>query len=76
MRMGTKKAVNLTIDSELLDQAKKLGVNLSRELEGRLEQLTRAERWARWQEENREAIECHNSRIARHGLFSDGHRRF
>jgi antitoxin CcdA len=76
MRMGTKKAVNLTIDSDLLDQARKLGVNLSRELEARLEQLTKAERSAQWQQENREAIEAYNRRVEQRGLFSDRHRRF
>ena len=76
MRMGTKKAVNLSIDSELLDHARRLGVNLSRELEMRLEQLTKTDRWTRWQQENREAMEDHNRRIRNHGLWSDGLRRF
>ena len=76
MRMGAKKAVNLTIDSDLLAQAREFGINLSGELETRLEQILKAERWARWQEENRAAIEAYNRRIARRGLFSDGHRRF
>ena len=76
MRMGAKKAVNLTIDSELLAQARELGVNLSGELETRLEQILKAERWARWQEENREAIENNNKRIREEGLWSDGLRLF
>ena len=76
MRMGAKKAVNLTIDSELLAQARELGVNLSGELETRLEQILKAERWARWQKENREAIENNNKRIREEGLWSDGLRLF
>ena len=71
-----KKAVNLSIDAELLYQAREIGLNLSQELEARLKQRTKAERWARWQEDNREAIDAYNRRVARRGLFSDGHRRF
>jgi antitoxin CcdA len=71
-----KKAVNLSINSELLAQAREFGVNLSGELEARLEQVLKAKRWARWQEENREAIENHNRRIREHGLWSDGLRQF
>ena len=71
-----KKAVNLSIDAELLYQAREIGLNLSQELEARLKQRTKAERWARWQEDNREAIEDHNRRIEREGLWSDGLRRF
>ena len=71
-----KKAVNLSIDAELLHQAREIGLNLSQELEARLKQRTKAERWARWQEDNREAIEDHNRRIEREGLWSDGLRRF
>ena len=71
-----KKAVNLSVDVELLKQAREMGLNLSQELEARLEQRTKAERWARWQEENRVATDDHNRRIEREGMWSDGLRRF
>jgi antitoxin CcdA len=71
-----KRAVNLSIDAELLQEARAAGLNLSRELEARLKQRTKAERWTRWQAENRAAIEDHNRRIEREGLWSDGLRRF
>jgi antitoxin CcdA len=71
-----KKAVNLSIDAGLLEQARAMGLNLSRELEARLQQRTQGQRWARWQEENRAAIEDHNRRIGREGLWSDGLRQF
>jgi antitoxin CcdA len=70
-----KKAVNLSINSDLLRQARELGVNLSRTLEGQLEQLVRAERARRWQEDNREAIEAYNRFIEEHGIFNDIRRR-
>jgi antitoxin CcdA len=71
-----KKAVNLSVDAEILDHARKMGLNLSHEFERCLKERTKAERWAKWQEENQEAIDAYNRRIERRGLFSDGHRRF
>jgi antitoxin CcdA len=71
-----RKAVNLSINSDLLRQARELGVNLSKTLEGQLEQLIRAERARRWQEENREAIEEYNRWVEEHGVFSDRLRQF
>lgn len=70
-RSAAKKAVNLTIDSELLQQARELKVNLSRALEERLAQILREERARRWQEDNREAIEGYNRFVDEHGLFDD-----
>ena len=70
-RSAPKKPVNLSIDSELLQQARELKVNLSRALEERLAQILREERAHRWQEENREAIEAYNRFIDKHGLFND-----
>lgn len=71
-----KKAVNLSINSDLLSRARKLGLNLSSELEGRLDEaVRRAEREA-WLAENEDALNDHNRRVAEHGLFSDGKRRF
>ncbi len=55
-----RKTVNLSINSDLLRQARELGINLSKTLESQLEQILRQERARRWQEENREAIEAHN----------------
>jgi len=36
-----------------------------------LKPLSKAEREHRWLEENREAIEAYNRRVAQHGLLSD-----
>jgi antitoxin CcdA len=66
-----KKPVNLSINSDLLRQARELKVNLSKTLETHLEQLIRAERARRWQEENREAIEAHNRFVEKYGIFND-----
>ena len=71
-----KRATNLTIDVELLDEAKALGVNLSRVLEEGLRERVAEAKRARWLEENAEAIAEHNERVAKHGVFSDRLRRF
>jgi antitoxin CcdA len=71
-----KKAANLSINSDLLRQAKALGMNLSMALEQKLEQMVRDEKEKRWKEENREAIEAYNNRIEEKGVFSDGKRAF
>jgi len=71
-----KKAVNLSVNSDLLEKARALDVNLSGELEARLAEVVRKAEQQRWLEENREAIEAHNNRIAKHGIWSAGKRRF
>lgn len=70
-RSSPKKPVNLSIDSDLLQQARELKVNLSKALEERLAVIVREERARRWQEENREAIEAYNRFVDKHGLFDD-----
>jgi antitoxin CcdA len=66
-----KRAVNLSINSDLLRQARELKINLSQMLETQLEQMIRQERARRWQEDNREAIEAHNRFVEKYGLFND-----
>ena len=70
-RSAPKKPVNVSIDSDLLQQARELKVNLSKALEGRLAEIVREERARRWQEDNREAIEAYNRFVDKHGLFDD-----
>ena len=71
-----KRPTNLTIDAELLDEAKALGVNLSSVLEQGLRERVAKARRERWLEENADAIAEHNERVAGRGVFSDRLRRF
>jgi antitoxin CcdA len=71
-----KKPTNLSINSDLLQQAKEHHINLSQALELRLAEILRDEKRRKWQEENREAIEEYNRRIEARGVFSDGLRQF
>ncbi|CAN5317428.1 hypothetical protein BH10PSE19_BH10PSE19_10330 [soil metagenome] len=66
-----KKATNLSINSDLLQQAKELHVNLSKIFEQSLAIVVREKRQKAWLEENREAIESYNRRIEQYGSFAD-----
>ncbi len=74
--MRMKRPANLTIDVRLLEEAKALGVNLSRLLEESLRERVAQARQALWLEENADAIDQHNERVAKKGVFSDRLRRF
>jgi antitoxin CcdA len=71
-----KKPTNLSINSDLLQQAKEHHINLSQALELRLAEILREEKRRQWQEENQDAIEEYNRRIETQGVFSDGLRQF
>ena len=65
----SRKAVNLTVDAGLVEAAKSMGMNLSQIFESTLKQAVSEERKRRWVEENREAIDEHNERVAREGTL-------
>ena len=68
--------VHVYINTDLLQQARALNINLSRTLVDRLEELIRTEKRKRWLADNREAIEAYNKHIADYGVFSEGVRTF
>jgi antitoxin CcdA len=70
-RSPKKRAVNLFVDSDLLDEARRMRINMSDTLEQRLRTIVRGELEKRWLEENRAAIEAYNRDVAEHGLLSD-----
>ncbi len=70
-RQVRKRAVNLFVDTDLLEDARRLRINLSDTLERRLRTIVRAEREKEWLAQNRAAIEAYNRRVAEHGLLSD-----
>lgn len=71
-----KKPANLSINSDLLQQAKEHHINLSQALELRLAELLREEKRREWQDENKEAVEEYNRRVETQGVFSGGLRKF
>lgn len=71
-----RKPVNVTVNQELLASARKYKLNLSKILEESLITELR-KRWQDdWLNENKAAISSYNKRIGKHGVFSDGIRRF
>jgi antitoxin CcdA len=71
-----KKAANVSINSDLLREAKTLKINLSATLEHQLVHLIRQKRRAQWIKENRPALDDYNAFVEAHGVFSDGLRQF
>ncbi len=63
-----RKSANLSIDSNLLADAKALEINVSRAAEAGIEQMVRAEKERLWLIENRKALESSNDYVRKHGL--------
>ncbi len=71
-----KRSVNLSVNSALIQEAKSLDINLSREFESHLETLVKQRRQEKWLAENHAALDAYNDHIERDGVFSDGLRGF
>ncbi len=71
-----KKPTNLTINADLLREAKALDINLSQVFEAHLAELVKTKKQDKWLTENREAINAYNQFVDEHGVFSDGWRSF
>lgn len=75
-REATRKPTRLRVNSDLLEKARELGVDLAALLEDALALEVRRRQREAWLEENREAIESYNELVARDGVFSAGLRSF
>ncbi|WP_256752716.1 type II toxin-antitoxin system CcdA family antitoxin [Mesorhizobium sp. Mes31] len=71
-----RRSVNTSIDSQLIEDAKALGINISRAAEAGIAKAIAAEKTRRWQEENKEAIKSSNAYVKRNGLPLAKHRLF
>ena len=80
MRGTVSKAVrqpaNLSIDSNLLRDAKALDVNISRAAEAGIAEAVSAERARLWKLENRHKLEAWNEYVERNGLPLAKYRQF
>jgi antitoxin CcdA len=68
--------ITVEISEDLLDEADRLGTDLTAVAERALERALRDARRAKWREENADAIKEANEELARNGLWSDGLRLF
>lgn len=71
-----KQTTHLSINSDLLRQAKELKINLSQTLEWHLETQLMEARRQKWLEDSREAIDEYADFVEKHGCFADRLRRF
>jgi antitoxin CcdA len=71
-----KKAANLSINVELLNQAKALHINLSATLEQALTEIIRDKHRQQWLQDNQQSIMQYNQRVEAEGCFSDNLRNF
>jgi antitoxin CcdA len=63
-----KKATNLSLNSKVLEMARELGMNISQTVDALLAEEVKRRYWEKWKDDNQEAIEAYNARIAREGL--------
>lgn len=73
--MGRVK-VNLTLDADVAEEARALGLNMSRLAETAIAEAAKAERNRLWREENRAALEAYAEEVAREGLPLASYRTF
>ena len=66
--MADRRSTSLTLDRALLDQAKELGVNISRAAEAGVAAAVKAERARRWKVDNAEAVAAYNKWIEENGI--------
>ena len=71
-----KRPTNLTINADLLIQAKSMKINISSILESALADALKQKKREKWFQENAEAITEYNNQVAQCGLFSDEMRTF
>ncbi|QNA86875.1 type II toxin-antitoxin system CcdA family antitoxin [Sphingomonas sp. So64.6b] len=67
-RTAFRRPTNVSLDSALIDEAKELGINISRACEQGLEKQVSEERARRWLEENRAALQASNEWVEKNGL--------
>jgi antitoxin CcdA len=68
MSTAPRRSTSLTLNRRLLDEARELGVNVSRAAEDGVALAIRAARARRWREENAAAIDDYNRFIDAHGV--------
>ena len=71
-----RKATNVTIDAGLLEQAKTLGINVSKASEEGLIRAVSLREEAIWMQANQAALESSNAYVDRNGIPLAKHRNF
>jgi len=75
-RAPFRRPTNVSLDARLVEEAKALGINVSRASEEGLAREVKAERERRFKEENAEAFEAWNRFVEKNGLPLERFRQF
>ncbi len=70
VREASKRAVNLSLNSKVLEMAKEMGMNISQTVDELLTEAVLKRHGSQWQADNKAAIEHYNARIEREGTFA------
>lgn len=76
MATAARKPTNVSLDKELLGEAKSLKINVSRAAEDGVRAAVKQAKEAQWLAENAEAIESSNKYVEEHGLPLARYRQF
>jgi antitoxin CcdA len=72
----TRRATNVSLPAGLIEEARRLNINISQACEQGLEEQVRKTLREAWLEENRDAIEASNAWVEKHGLALAKYRQF
>jgi antitoxin CcdA len=76
MSPSARKSIRLSLDSDLISEARALKIDMSRAAEEGITKAIKAERERLWRLENAEAIRFDNEYVAKHGLPLAKYRQF
>ena len=71
-----KKPTNLSLNSDLLEKARSLKVNLSATLEQALNEKLKSIEAEKWRKDNKIAINSYNEFVRKNGCLGDEYREF
>lgn len=71
-----KRATNVSLSTQLIAEAKELGINISQACEQGLRETIGKTRAEAWLEVNREALQSSNAYVEKHGLPLTKYRQF
>jgi len=71
-----KKPTNLSLDQNLISEARELGINISQAAEGGLKEAVSKAKSEQWKRENAEALEFYNQYVEENGLPLEKYRTF
>ena len=75
-KTAPKRATNVSLPTDLIEEARRLNINISQACEQGLEERVRKVLREAWLEENREAIQASNAWVEKNGLPLAKYRQF